>query len=142
MSDSMLIKSLTYLGAVPFFIAIYIHASNQVLLGIQGSQWFLTYGLVILSFMAGTLWGRIINETYHIKRLALATNLITLVAWFTFLLLSTQIALVILALGFVALYILEAAAMKQVERPAYYLSLRFRVTVCVLLAHVILYFQV
>ena len=135
MNHLNLIKLLTYLGASPFFLAIFISLSNQTFLGVEGRQWFLTYGLVILSFMAGTLWGQVVNASNRIKRIALATNAITLAAWFAFLLAGTSSVLLILALGFITLYMLESFAISHTQRPDYYLGLRFRVTALVVLAH-------
>ena len=135
MSHLNLIKLLTYLGASPFFLAIIISLSNQTFLGVEGRQWFLTYGLVILSFMAGTLWGQVVNASNRIKRIALATNAITLAAWFAFLLAGISSVLLILALGFITLYMLESFAISHTQRPEYYLGLRFRVTALVVLAH-------
>lgn len=135
MPQPSLIQTLTYLGAVPFYLALYLVITNQVLLGISGGHWFKTYGLVILSFMAGTIWGQVVNASVRVKRLALASNAVTLLAWFAYLLVSTQATLVIMATGFVALYILEALIMTHVTRPDYYLGLRLRVSALVLLAH-------
>ena len=135
MPQPSLIQFLTYLGAVPFYLALYLVITNQVLLGISGGHWFKTYGLVILSFMAGTIWGQLVNASVRVKRLALASNAVTLLAWFAYLLVSTQATLVIMATGFVALYILEALIMTHVTRPDYYLGLRLRVSALVLLAH-------
>ena len=85
--------------------------------------------------MAGTIWGQVVNASVRVKRLALASNAVTLLAWFAYLLVSTQATLVIMATGFVALYILEALIMTHVTRPDYYLGLRLRVSALVLLAH-------
>jgi hypothetical protein len=135
MNNSTLIKLLTYLGTLPFFLAIFISFTKQDFLGVNASQWFLTYGLVILSFMAGTLWGQVINESLGVWFIALASNVITLAAWLAFLLANSSISLVVIALGFIALYLLEVSFMKQIKRPAYYIGLRLRVTVLVVLAH-------
>ena len=142
MNNSKLIKLLTYLGALPFFLAICVSFSSRTFLGIGASEWFLSYGLVILSFMAGSLWGQVVNEGVRVKRIALASNLVTLAAWFAFLLADSSIVLVIVALGFIALYVVEALAMSHVTRPDYYLSLRLRVTTLVVLAHGIMFWVV
>lgn len=142
MNHSNLIKLLTYLGASPFFLAIFISLSNQTFLGVDGSKWFLTYGLIILSFMAGTLWGQVVNASTRVKRIALATNVITLAAWFAFLLAGTSSVLLIIALGFIALYLLEFFAISHTQRPDYYLDLRLRVTALVVLAHGIMFWVV
>ena len=135
MNNSTLIQLLTYLGALPFFLAIYLGLSEGLFWGVDASRWFLTYGLVILSFMADTLWGQVVNEEVRIKRIALASNGITLAAWFAFLLAPASITLPITAMGFITLYVLEAFVMSHIKRPDYYLSLRLRVTALVVLAH-------
>lgn len=142
MNHSNIIKLLTYLGATPFFLAIFISLSNHSFLGVEGSKWFLTYGLVILTFMAGTLWGQVVNLSTKVKRIALASNAITLAAWFAFLLADTAVVLIIIALGFVALYLLEFFVISHTKRPDYYLGLRLKVTALVVVAHGIMFFQV
>lgn len=91
--------------------------------------------------MAGTLWGQVVNEEVRIKRIALASNAITLAAWFAFLLADSSIALVITALGFIALYVLEALLISHIKRPDYYLGLRLRVTALVVFAHGLMFWQ-
>jgi hypothetical protein len=142
MNDSKLIKVLTYLGASPFFLAIFMSMFNSSFLGIHGLQWFLTYALVILTFMAGTLWGQVINDGVKVKSIALATNLLTLVAWLAFLLAVPSIVLLISGWGFLALYMLEVFLIKHIKRPDYYLGLRRNVTGLVLIAHAVMLLQV
>jgi hypothetical protein len=142
MNNSNLIKLLTYLGALPFFLAIYIGLSNQSFLDVLGIQWFLSYGLLILSFMAGTLWGQVVNQPIKVKRIALGSNAITLSAWFALLLADPAVVLIIMALGFVAIYLLEAVMMSSIKRPDYYRVLRLRVTMLVVVAHGLMLLQV
>jgi hypothetical protein len=142
MNNSNLIKLLTYLGALPFFLAIYISLSKQSFLDVVGIKWFLSYGLLILSFMAGTLWGQVVNQGIKIKRIALLSNGITLSAWFALLLADPAVVLIIMALGFVALYLLEAVVMSPIKRPDYYRVLRLRVTTLVVIAHGLMLLQV
>ncbi|NLU13463.1 MAG: hypothetical protein GXX06_09805 [Gammaproteobacteria bacterium] len=51
----------------------------------MGAHWFVSYALIILSFMVGTLWGQMVTASRHIKAIALATNCIVLAAWFAYL---------------------------------------------------------
>lgn len=81
MNDPRLIKSLTYLGVTPLFIALWLSWADQPFLGV----WFVSYALIILSFMVGTLWGQMVTASRHIKAIALATNCIVLAAWFAYL---------------------------------------------------------
>jgi hypothetical protein len=141
MVNTRLIKLLTYLGTLPFFLAIYLSLSDQVLFGSDGTRWFITYGLVILSFMAGTLWGQMLNESGRVKSIAAATNVITLIAWFTYLLADSPIVLMTIAFGFVVLYLIELLVISPSKRPVYYIELRLRVTAIVVLAHVFMLFE-
>jgi hypothetical protein len=141
MVNTRLIKLLTYLGTLPFFLAIYMNLSDQVLFGSDGTRWFITYGLVILSFMAGTLWGQMLNESGRVKSIPAATNVITLIAWFTYLLADSPIVLMTIAFGFVVLYLIELLVISPSKRPVYYIELRLRVTALVLLAHVFMLFE-
>lgn len=142
MNNSNVLKSLTYLGAAPFFLAFFISLTDKPFLGVDASEWFLTYGLVILSFMAGTLWGQVVNDDATAKRIALMTNAITLAAWFSFLLAAPVVTLILVALGFIALYLLEAFVMNDLKKPDYYLSLRLRVTALVVIAHILMFWQI
>lgn len=142
MNSSVLIKLLTYFGSFPFFIAVYLSWSQHTFLGVDGIQWFLTYGLVILSFMAGTLWGQVVNESIQLKSIALASNAVTLAAWFAFLLVGPTVVLIISALGFMILYVFEILIMADIKRPDYYLALRLRVTTLVVIAHGLMVYQV
>jgi hypothetical protein len=135
------ITLLTYLGALPFFLAVYVSFSSNPFLGVDGFQWFATYGLLILSFMAGTLWGQMIDQSVKVKRIAIASNAITLAAWFAFLLADPAIILTIITAGFVMLYVLEIFVMRHLKRPDYYLTLRLRVTALVVVAHGVMFFQ-
>lgn len=96
---------------------------------------------MILSFMAGTLWGQVVNERIKVRRIALAANAITLIAWFAFLLAESSMVLIIMALGFVALYVLELLVMSHIKRPPYYLGLRLVVTALVVFAHGVMFWQ-
>lgn len=133
MNNATLIKVLTFAGALPFIIALLFTFLGYEFFNVSGQQWFLTYGLLILSFMAGTLWGQVVNQTT--KTIAIVTNIITLLAWFAFLLADTTTILTVNALGFIALYLLESQLMTLVKRPSYYLRLRLHVTAIVVIAH-------
>ena len=135
MNKATLIKALTFAGALPFLIALLFTFLGYEFLNVTGEQWFLTYGILILSFMAGTLWGQVVNQTTKVKAIAIATNFITLLAWFAFLLADTATVLIVNGFGFIALYLLESRLMTSVKRPSYYLPLRLQVTVIVAVAH-------
>ncbi len=82
-----------------------------------------------------------VTASRHIKAIALATNCIVFAAWFAYLLAAVAVVLLILALGFIGLYLLEARVLKRLDRPAYYLDLRLKVTALVVCAHVLMFWQ-
>ena len=51
-------KFLTWLGVVPFLASLLIKLFNPNLLGVTPDLLFLLYSTIIISFMAGALWGR------------------------------------------------------------------------------------
>ena len=67
-----------------------------------------TYGLLIVSFMAGSQWGIHLKRTDGWSRfLPLFTNVIALVCWFSFLLLSFVPQMWVLALSFTLLWLVD-----------------------------------
>lgn len=83
------------------------------------------YGAVILSFLGGIRWGKILNDKTRIKRWApLALSVVpSLIAWVA-LLLTPAWLLSILAAGFVLQYALDIEAVKRGELPAWFGRLR------------------
>lgn len=143
MQTTPIIKTLTYMGALPFYLALLLYLTDQIFLGVESVNWFLSYGLVILSFMAGTLWGQVIRSddkgSCTTMAIVVISNFITLVAWVIFLLAQLSTAIVLITLGFIALYVAEVFLLKSNKQPSYYLSLRLKVTSLVVLAHAIMY---
>ncbi|MDJ0929272.1 MAG: DUF3429 domain-containing protein [Gammaproteobacteria bacterium] len=92
MPTSRLYAALAYAGSVPFVVCAVSPLVGVDSLGVLGPVDYIaaSYALVIVSFMAGAHWG-----TYLYKQAAsplnlfIASNLITLVVWFTFLLSDT-----------------------------------------------------
>lgn len=104
-----------YAGALPF-----VGCSGAFLLALSpdyafGRSWFellTTYSLIILTFMAGTLWGHSI-ALKHAKALFLASsNLIALTAWFGFVYLTRAQFLWLAAILFAFLLCLDGGLKK------------------------------
>lgn len=127
--------ALTLAGAIPFALPalLYLFGISQLpLLGalqpVVGS-----YGLVILSFMAGVHWGQVIHKPrWHL--LLIISNVITLSGWFAFLTGSTTLLWCVLVLGFVALLLVDRRLLAAgMITPAYW-RLRMVVTIIVVTA--------
>ena len=83
------------------------------------------YGAVILSFLGGVRWGKLLNDKSRIKLWApLALSVVpSLVAWFA-LLLAPMWMLSVLAAGFVLQYALDIEAVKRGQLPTWFGRLR------------------
>ena len=93
------------------------------------------YGAVILSFLGGIRWGKLLNDKSRIKHWSpLALSVVpSLVAWFA-LLLAPIWMLSVLAAGFVLQYALDIEAVKRGELPAWFGRLRTILTTGVILS--------
>lgn len=98
-------KFLTWLGVVPFLAPLLIKLFNPNLLGVTPDFLFLLYSTIIISFMAGALWGRSKHQknSPHNSTLII-TNLWALCAYFTLILVNINpmymnVSLLILSIG-------------------------------------------
>ncbi|WP_448551653.1 DUF3429 domain-containing protein [Thalassotalea montiporae] len=121
-------RTLGYLGLIPFIAATWAATSNASLLSLSPYQVFVAYSACILSFLAGTLW---LKQTATI-----ISNLFTLVA-FACLLLPAELALPVLASGFVLLLASEFKMGLFTDKPLGYQLLRIVLTSIVVLCHIL-----
>ncbi|WP_298632825.1 DUF3429 domain-containing protein [uncultured Umboniibacter sp.] len=136
------IRLLTTFGTVPFIAAAIAEFVGISLFGHTPVEIFSSYGTVIISFLAGSIWGaaRYQNTTDNqaadtpSKAPFVATNVLTLVCWFALLQSSFVFALGVNGLLFIALYRVEATR----ERDGSYRRLRRVVTTLVVLLHLIM----
>ncbi|MEC8427727.1 MAG: DUF3429 domain-containing protein [Pseudomonadota bacterium] len=135
-------KSLTWSGLLPFLACLIWGALNLPSADVAAETVFISYSAVILSFMAGTLWGRASHSpnTQHAP-LLIASNIWALLAWVAVLFsqqpLWSTVGLALLALGFIHLYRLEAERLHQ-ALDTEYLGLRKRVTSAVVITHALM----
>jgi hypothetical protein len=102
------LQVLPILGALPFIFGALALTFGMNSLPVIGSTQTFTasYGLAILSFMSGVLWGQAIAGMADIKALLIASNIVTLSAWFGYLLLNTAgFALLLIALFSILLFV-------------------------------------
>ena len=89
-------QSLAYLGCLPFIIAaIFFSAKLQFTSATFSATFFeniiKSYGLAIVSFMSGVNWGQYLTFEQKPKlNLFLISNIITLLCWFSFFLISSS----------------------------------------------------
>jgi hypothetical protein len=85
------LRTLPYAGALPFIacaILLIFGIKDLALLGKTNTVVF-TYGLTIISFMAGVHWGQYMAGVRTRLNLLVSSNMVTLAAWFGFLLLPS-----------------------------------------------------
>ena len=83
------------------------------------------YGAVILSFLGGVRWGKLLDDEARLRQWGPLTLSVlpSLIAWGSLLLAPPGMLLLLMA-GFVAQYLLDRLAVKQYELPAWYGRLR------------------
>jgi small-conductance mechanosensitive channel len=98
--------ALTYAGALPFIAAAGLCLVRVETLPLAGSVQTLatSYGLVIVSFMAGVHWGQMRSGKSGALNLFVTSNTAALAAWFAFLLLPAAWFYGALILLFATLY--------------------------------------
>jgi hypothetical protein len=128
---SNLTRVLPYAGALPFMAGALLLLFNSETLPLIGDAQHavLSYGLVILSFMAGVHWGQFLSGARGAFNLLLTSNAIALAGWFGFLLLPPLWFCLLLVLLFALVYVID----RPIHSGTDYLTMRRNVTgiVCV-----------
>ena len=135
MIESRLYAWLAYLGVIPFLLAsLMISFGYSNFISLTNLAYFLSsYSLVIVVFMAGIHWGQYIsNEKARELSLLLTSNIITLIAWFAFLLASTIFALITYCLLFSILLAIDSKLAARRIISIHYFRTRLVVT-CVVI---------
>ncbi|WP_377296458.1 DUF3429 domain-containing protein [Rhizobium sp. SGZ-381] len=121
---------LTYCGALPFYLA-----QLPVLDEATRLSAFLSYGAVIASFMAGTLWGLVqAREKPPLSAIAIS-NGFALAAWASLLMPAGRLALAVQAISFIGLLATDRSLLSRALEKSWYFALRLRVTLLVLAAY-------
>ena len=144
------ISTLGYAGIIPFIVAC-----GFAVIGLDAfaSRLFFSYSAIILSFLGGSLWGRIISrqqaQSTTVLTALIASNVFALAAFAALLLISVGplLPLVLLTAGFVAVLIAEqmvsgVLAPVSAEVHPRYATLRAALSAAVLLLHGVFYFLV
>lgn len=132
---------LGYMGLVPFLFGLLLSLTDSRLIGISGETLFITYSVVILSFLSGILWGNGIEnfESQSSNKALILSNVIVLIAWVAVLLGEQKefLTTLILIIGYIAVWRAERAMREenQSEGPDGYFDMRTRLTSSVVLMH-------
>ncbi|NOJ10849.1 DUF3429 domain-containing protein [Vibrio splendidus] len=132
---------LGYMGLIPFLFSLLLSLTDSQFLGLSGETLFITYSVVILSFLSGILWGNGIEnfESQSSNKALVLSNVIVLVAWVAVLLGEQKefLTTLILIIGYIAVWRAERSMREenQSEGPDGYFDMRTRLTSSVVLMH-------
>ncbi|WP_086775045.1 DUF3429 domain-containing protein [Vibrio coralliirubri] len=132
---------LGYMGLIPFLFGLLLSLTDSQFFSSSGETLFITYSVVILSFLSGILWGNGIEnfESQSSNKALILSNVIVLAAWLAVLLGEQQefLTTLILILGYIAVWRAERSMREenQSEGPDGYFDMRTRLTSSVVLMH-------
>ncbi|MEZ9244566.1 DUF3429 domain-containing protein [Vibrio lentus] len=132
---------LGYMGLIPFLFGLLLSLTDSQFLGLSGETLFITYSVVILSFLSGILWGSGIEnfESQSSNKALVLSNVIVLFAWLAVLLGEQKefLTTLILIIGYIAVWRAERSMREenQSEGPDGYFDMRTRLTSSVVLMH-------
>ena len=139
---------LSFLGLIPFFIfSIFqmislssITSQSYLLINAELDKLLLSYGLIILSFMAGTHWGFAAKSSGVLSTKAYLSSVIP--TFLVFLIIpehffsvshNIKLSLALLLLGFLGILLFDVHHWKEKLAPQWWLSLRVPLTLIVVL---------
>ncbi len=133
---------LTFAGTIPFIAcAIMITLGIDAVIALGTTAKVLSaYGLVIASFMAGAHWGNhlsLADDDSWAARLPIFSNIVALVLWLGFLILSSAGFIWLLIIGFLALLIIDHGLYQANIIDKTYLKIRKYVTLIVVISLVV-----
>ena len=137
MSKQSLYQTLAYAGAIPFVACAVAAWAGVSLPGPLGpvDRLAASYGLTIVSFMAGVLWGvNLTSEGTVAGHAFLASNAVALIAWGVFLAGPPKLALGVMAVLFLYLLYVDYGLGRSGALTGHYLALRRNVTAIVILS--------
>ncbi|MGI2172286.1 DUF3429 domain-containing protein [Shewanella sp. MF05960] len=129
---------LGFAGLIPFITLSLLAFNHSVLSPEHTLLGFISYSAIILSFMAGALWGKavVLNLDDSIAKLLIISNVIALGCWIALLTPFELSALILLVSGYVYLLYIEFKA-KQLSATTRYITLRTILTSVVVVCHLV-----
>ncbi|WP_350432539.1 DUF3429 domain-containing protein [Shewanella sp. H8] len=125
-------------GLLPFIILSVLAFNHSLLAPEHTMLGFVSYSAVILSFVAGTLWGKavILALDDNIAKLLIISNIIALASWIALITPFELSALILLASGYLYLLYVEFKA-KQLSTTTSYMTLRTILTSVAVICHIV-----
>ena len=144
MINSSVIISLGYAGLLPFLAAVWASYAELSFGAWSASHLFMSYSVIILSFLAGALWGKAkeLEESNVSRLLLIGSNVFALTAWLAVLLGRDYLSagLTVSMTGFILVYLVEHKTQGLLPQgmDSAYLKFRLTLTSVVCLAHLLI----
>jgi hypothetical protein len=126
--------ALTYMGALPFWLLM---LAPETVAGVNTASVFLSYGAIISSFMAGTLWGTDTRGRGDVL-VIVTSNVFALVAFATLVLGLSVTALLMQMVLFGFLLLADYRTLARRDDQRWYWKLRLQVNVVVAVAYFVM----
>ncbi|WP_445776664.1 DUF3429 domain-containing protein [Shewanella sp.] len=129
---------LGFAGLIPFVVLSLLAFNHSLLSAEHVLLGFISYSAIILSFMAGALWGKAVITVLddNIAKLLIISNVIAIGCWVALLTPFELSALILLLSGYVYLLYVEFRS-TQIATTARYMTLRTVLTSVVAICHVV-----
>ena len=148
MSSKSLIRALGIAGLLPFIATLLAALSETCIsainLPIEPKKIFIFYSAVILSFLCGAFWARLLSRDFSLRIACLLglTNMFALAAWVSLLIVSEQLvlSLSLLISCYLILIYFEYTDVELLYENVYpeYLKLRIGLTFSVVIMHLVM----
>lgn len=129
-------RLLGYLGLIPFIVLFIMNLFEVNILGTDAKKCFTYYSAIILSFLAGTLWRPTTDSSTSKQNII--SNLFSLLAFFS-LVIQHNIALILLAIGYLWLYGYERTYIQLDNNLTPYYQMRLKLTLLVFSMHALIF---
>lgn len=142
-SSSVSVFLFSFFSLLPFMAWTIVAMTNSSVLGYSGIQLFASYAAIMLSFLNGIISGQILSRPLkrYSRRIMAGCHAITLLAWITILMGVPTLAVVILLLGYISAFWLEARFLKLLfSTTSGHSKIRFSLVTVICVLHVIVIF--
>jgi hypothetical protein len=132
--------TLATLSIVPLLFATYLSLAHESFLGKSGITLFATYGAIVLSFLGGASWGRVIEQPEYKngKKLLISAYFTMSAAWVSLLFITPELSVAFLLLGLITIFWVEVRWLKQPNTDkSYHFSLHFGLTSLASILHLL-----
>lgn len=135
MKKARLTNLLTFAGAIPFVVLAIVASLPNVLHQASAIFYFTAYGAVILAFLGGMQWGvALLDDGPFGNTLLVISNVIALAAFVSLTLMSVKSALILQAIFFASVLLIDRMLLSLKIIPGWFILLRYRVSSIVIIS--------